>query len=108
MFKAIDIWKQLDLSTAIRYRCFERLSDGRFCVQSADYYTLPLREVQVKMLDQQFLELFLEVSPDQRSPLCTTLTEAIAMFDRDFGDSAGDGELGADNLADDRAILDSA
>lgn len=86
MFKAIDVWKRLDSSTAICYRCFERLSDGQFCVQSADYYSLPLDEEQVRMLDRQFLELFLEESPEQRSPLYSTLTEAIAMFDLDFAD----------------------
>jgi len=44
MFKPIDIWKRLDHTTAVRYRCFQRLTDGQFCVQSADYYYLPIRE----------------------------------------------------------------
>lgn len=86
MFRAIDIWKQINDTTAIRYRCFQRLTDGLYCVQSADYYHLPIRSDQVRVLDQQFLELFLEAAPDKRSQLFSTLEEAIAMHDRDFSD----------------------
>jgi hypothetical protein len=88
MFKAIDIWKRIDDTAAIRYRCFERLADGQFCVQSADYYQLPLNEQQIKALDQQFLELFLEASPDQRSSSHPTLEAAIAQYAQDFADDA--------------------
>jgi hypothetical protein len=84
MFKAIDIWKRLDDATAIRYRCFQRLTDGQFCVQSADHYHLPLNENQIKALDKQFLELFIEEFPDQRSSLYPTLEEAIAIYDLEF------------------------
>lgn len=84
MFKAIDIWKRLDDTKALRYRCFQRLTDGQFCVQSADYYYLPIREEQVKTLDRQFLELFLEEAPDQRSSLHPTLEDAITMYNLEF------------------------
>lgn len=86
MFKAIDIWKKIDDTIAIRYRCFQRLTDGRFCVQSADYYHLPLNENQIKILDKQFLELFIEESPDQRSSLHPTLEEAITQYELEFAD----------------------
>lgn len=65
-------------------RCFQRLNDGQFCVQSADYYHLPLNENQIEALDKQFLELFIEESPDQRSSLYSTLEEAIANYDLEF------------------------
>lgn len=86
MFKAIDIWKRIDDTTAVRYRCFQRLTDGQFCVQSADYYHLPLNEEQVKILDKQFLELFIEESPDQRSSLHPNLEEAITFYELEFAD----------------------
>ncbi|NEP63528.1 MAG: hypothetical protein F6K31_42635 [Symploca sp. SIO2G7] len=86
MFKSIDIWKRIDSETAICYRCFQRLTDGQFCVQSADYYHLPLEDTQVKALDRQFLELFIEESPEQRSSLYPTLEEAIAMYEFEFAD----------------------
>ena len=88
MFKAIDIWKRIGDTAAIRYRCFQRLTDQQFCVQSVDYYYLPLNEKQIKTLDQQFLELFLEESPDQRSTFHSTVEEAIAQYDQDFADDA--------------------
>ncbi|MCY7322744.1 MAG: hypothetical protein LH660_13320 [Phormidesmis sp. CAN_BIN36] len=86
MFKAIDIWKRIDNITAVRYRCFQQLSDGQFCVQSADYYHLPPNENQVRTLDRQFLELFIEEAPDQRSSLYRTLEEAIAQYELEFAE----------------------
>jgi hypothetical protein len=86
MFKAIDVWKKLDDTTAIRYRCFERLEDRQFCVQSADYYYLPLRQEQVKALDQQFVELFIEEAPDERSSAYPSLELAIARYNVEFAD----------------------
>ncbi len=86
MFKAITIWKRLDNTKALSYRCFQRLTDGMFCVQSADYYYFPIREEQVGMLERQFLELFLEESPDTRSSLYPTVEEAIASYDAEFAD----------------------
>jgi hypothetical protein len=87
MFKSIDIWKTLDDSSVIRYRCFQRLRDGQFCIQSADLYNLPLREEQIRFLDKQFLELFIEEPPDRRSSLHATLEEAIATYDLEFADN---------------------
>ena len=86
MFKAIDVWKRIDDQTAIRYRCFQKLTDGNFYVQSADCYHLPLSSQQVKALDQQFLELFIEESPDLRSSAFPTLEAAIAQHELDFAD----------------------
>jgi hypothetical protein len=86
MFKAIDVWKRINDTTAIRYRCFERLADHQFCVQSADCYYLPLRQEQVKALEQQFVELLIEEAPDERSPLYPSLEEAIAQYDLEFTD----------------------
>jgi hypothetical protein len=88
MFKAIDVWKRVNDETAIRYRCFQRLADGQFCVQSIDHYQLPLNEGQVKALDKQFVELLIEESPDQRSSLHPTLEEAIAQYEFEFMDEA--------------------
>lgn len=87
MFKAVDIWKRIDDTVAVRYRCFQRIIDGQFCVQSADYYHLPLNEEQVRILDKQFLELFIEESPDHRSSLHPTIEEAIAKYELEFADA---------------------
>ncbi len=84
MFKAIDVWEKVDATTAVRYRCFQRLTDNFYCVQSADYYHIPINEEQARNLDKQFLELFIEESPDKRDNLYPTLEEAIKMHNREF------------------------
>jgi hypothetical protein len=84
LYKAIDVWKKADKETAIRYRCFEALDSGRFCVQSADFYTLPLDAKQVANLTRQFVDLFIQQNPAQRSSEYSTLGEAIAAHDKAF------------------------
>jgi hypothetical protein len=84
MYKSIDIWKRIGEDQVVRYRCFQRLRDGLYCVQSADFYSLPLDEVQVKYLDNQFLEFLIEEEPDQRAEMHETLEEAILIHEKDF------------------------
>jgi len=84
MFKAIDVWKRVDDKTLIRYRCFHILSTNRYCVQSADYYKLPIDEKTIKDHDKQFLELLFEDAPDTRAQTYQTLEEAIVRHDEDF------------------------
>lgn len=84
LYKAIDVWKKVDRSTAVRYRCFESLQSKRYYVQNSDFYRLPLNEKQVLNLNSQFVELFLEEEPSNRAGGYPTLEEAIAAHDRDF------------------------
>jgi hypothetical protein len=85
MYKSIDIWKRLDGKTLVRYRCFEILASNRFCVQSSDYYHLPLDVSQLAQSDRQFLELLIEEAPEARAETYLTLEEAIRMHDLEFG-----------------------
>jgi hypothetical protein len=84
LYKAIDVWKRVNETTAIRYRCFESLKSKRFCVQSADFYRLPFDEQQAANLRRQFVQLFLEQEPDNRGGEYPTLEEAIAAHDKTF------------------------
>lgn len=84
MYKSIDIWKRVDRKTLVRYRCFEILASNRFCVQSSDYYYLPLDESQLAQSDRQFLELLIGEAPETRAETYATLEEAIRMHDREF------------------------
>jgi hypothetical protein len=84
LYRAIDVWKRGDENTAIRYRCFESLASRRFCVQSADFYCLPLNEQQIANLARQFVELFIEHEPSNRGGEHPTLEEAISTHDRAF------------------------
>jgi hypothetical protein len=84
LYRAIDVWKKVDRSTAVRYRCFESVQSKLYCVQSADFYRLPVNEKQVSHLDSQFVELFLEQDPSNRAGEYGTLEEAIAAHEKDF------------------------
>jgi hypothetical protein len=84
LYRAIDVWKRVDENTAIRYRCFESLLSKRFCVQSSDFYRLPLNEQQIANLARQFVELIIEQEPSNRSGEHPTVEEAIAAHDRAF------------------------
>jgi len=85
LFKTIDVWKRVDGGGAIRYRCFELIPEGRFCVQSADFYRPGHDDQSTESLDKQFRELFLEQSPDERAQRTfASLEEAIANHDEEF------------------------
>lgn len=58
LYRQIDIWKNIDNTCAIRFRCFENLENKTYCVQSADYFYLPIDEKQLHNFDKQFVELF--------------------------------------------------
>jgi hypothetical protein len=83
VYRAIDVWRRLQ-NGAIRYRCFEVLPSGRFCVQSADFFNLPVDKQRSDFSDRQFHELLIERAPDERTATFSTLEEAIAQHDRDF------------------------
>ena len=68
----------------VRYRCFESLSSGKFCVQSADFYHDGKLTAN---LDTQCIELLMEQEPARRSGEYETLKEAIAAHQRTFGNS---------------------
>ena len=84
LYKSIDVWKKCDDETAIRYRCFELLGRHQFCVQSADYYRLPIDMEKFENLEVQFVELFLDEYPEKRSGLYPSLEEAFAAHEKSF------------------------
>jgi hypothetical protein len=84
LYKTIDVWKRSD-GVAVRYRCFELIPGGQFCVQSADFYPLSSDRAKDYFLERQLAELFLEQAPNDRSGTFETLEEAIAFHDREFG-----------------------
>ncbi len=83
MYKAIDVWKRKD-GVIVRFRCFEVMPSRGYCVQSADFYSIPLDREQIPRLEKQFLELLLEEAPEVRGGLFPTIEEAIAAHERDF------------------------
>jgi hypothetical protein len=84
LYKAIDVWERRDSETVIRYRCFQSLTNNKFCVQSSDF----IRDgAAIDSLDKQFEELLTQQDPAERSGEYDSLEAAIAAHKRDFGDS---------------------
>ena len=86
-FKAFDVWARRGEGRLVRYRCFEALPEGKFCVQSMDVYRQPFSEEQVRQSADQFLELLAEQSPGERAGLYNSPEEAIRAHDAEFGDN---------------------
>lgn len=84
LYRSFDIWVQVDHQTIARYRCFEVLPSGKFCVQSKDFYRMPLDDERIRQLEIQFLELFFEVKPSDRSEMYDSVEEAILAHDESF------------------------
>ena len=82
LYRTIDVWERKNARTVVRYRCFEALETGRYCVQSADFYHLGKPTPDA---DGQFIELLTEQDPVQRSGEHDTLAAAISAHKREFG-----------------------
>ena len=89
LYQAIDVWKKVSKTRVVRYRCFRNLSSGRFSVQSADFYGVPLDLKQVANLERQHAELFVEQGPDDRASSFDSLEAAIEAHDKDFMSNTG-------------------
>jgi len=83
-YRSFSVWKRLGGGRLARYRCFEVLETGKFCVQSCDFYRTPCERSDIDHLDSQFLELLAEEAPDVRHGSFSTLEEAISDHDQNF------------------------
>ena len=84
LYIEVNVWKRVDGNRLLQYRCFHILPDNKYCVQSADLYSLPLTERQIRNLSEQFIQLLREEDPKVRADVFDSLEEAIAAHDRDF------------------------
>jgi hypothetical protein len=84
MYRAIDVWKRMEDGRAARYRCFEALATGRFCVQSCDFYDKDQRRDVARDLERQAIELMVDGDPVERAGSYATLQEAIEAHDAEF------------------------
>ena len=77
MYRSIPIWRRLSEDKAVRYSCFEDLETGEFCVQSADFFALPIEANMLAYADVQFVELFIEEDPRERCEWFVSIEDAI-------------------------------
>jgi hypothetical protein len=80
----VDVWVRLRDQRIAVYRCFEVLPDGKYCVQSQDFFSIPLDFDLIRRAEAQFFELLAEEAPERKSRLCDTLEEAIKKWDEEF------------------------
>jgi hypothetical protein len=80
----IDVWERRGGNCAVRYRCFEVLGENKFGVQNADFFYPETEYKQGSDLDSQFLELFLDIPPDERTEVFSSLEEAIKKHQEEF------------------------
>src|SRR6266700_3046941 len=81
LYESIDVWRRQHDATLRRYRCFRILSNGHYCVQSMDVYSVPIDPIRLQELDNQFYELLAETDPVERGGHFPSLEQAIADHD---------------------------
>lgn len=84
LYRYFEIYQKRGKSSIKRYVCFEVVGKKKFCVQSCDYIHLPIDDLQLRRLETQKYELFIEDLPDHRSKSFSTIKEAISKFDQSF------------------------
>ena len=85
MYHELSVWKRIDGRRAVRFRCIEDLGTGRFCVQSADFYSLPVTPGVASDFDRQFIEVLVENDPAERNGWFPSAGEAITAHEEEFG-----------------------
>jgi hypothetical protein len=81
LLSELMVWKHVDSKSAVRYCCFHDLKNNKYAVQSADFFSLPVDEKQLRFLNIQFLELLMETSPSERCTWYPSVEDAIAAHD---------------------------
>jgi len=79
LYRRVQVWARTK-DGAVLYQCLEVLGKG-FTVQSKDYFTQNERTERFAYSESQFVELLMEQAPDERSPVFSTLQEAIERFE---------------------------
>jgi hypothetical protein len=86
LYRRIEVWRQQDRDTAIRYTCLEDVRENRFWVKSADHVRYPLDKAARRQIDEQANELVLDFLFFDGADLVwrDTIADAIDEFDREF------------------------
>jgi len=84
LYRRHSIWRRIGSNRAVRNVCFESLSEALFTVQSCDFHYLPADREVLRQHEDQAVELFIEIDPQERNGSFSSLIEAILAFDLDF------------------------
>jgi hypothetical protein len=83
LFRQISIWNRLDHKRAVRFSCVEDIDTHKFTVQTADFFTVPIKSEHIAYLEKLFPERFIEGDWEQRKWF-DSVEEAIASFENEF------------------------
>jgi hypothetical protein len=83
LFRQIPIWKRLDPKNAVRFNCIEDIEMNRFTVQSADFFSIPIKGEHISYLEKLFPERFIEADWGQRKWFAS-IEGAIADHESEF------------------------
>lgn len=83
-FQETFVWRRLSEKSAVRYSCFLCIESGKYAVQSADFFNLPLSAEQMARSSKQFIELFIEVPPSERCTWHDSVSDAISAHVAEF------------------------
>jgi hypothetical protein len=84
LYQELWIWKKKDEQTAVRYVCLMNIATRKYSVQTVDFYHLPVTDAQRAHFRAQFVELFCEADPGERSGGFDSLEDAIAAHHAQF------------------------
>ena len=85
LFVDLKVWRRDVDGVAVLYRCLRDDETGRYAVQSADFFRLPVDGARIESSDRQFVELLIEQSPLERCEWHPSVAAAIAAHERAFG-----------------------
>ena len=88
LFRMEIVRKRLGNQSAVRYCCFCDLANGRYAVQSADSFAMPIDAMQLTASERQLVELFIEESVLERCAWFASIEEVIRAHDLEFGNSS--------------------
>jgi hypothetical protein len=77
------IWKRLSEQQCIRYVVLTNIDTNFHAVQSADFFRLG-KPYLMEYFDKQFVDLLIEVDPQERCTWHSSIAEAINAHDSDF------------------------
>lgn len=84
LYRQVPVWGRISARKAVIYICFENLSTGLFCVQSADFFDAPMDPGQFDQHVRWMMDLFTDVDPHDRCGWFADLADAIAAHDDAF------------------------
>lgn len=83
LYRQTNVWERIAEGRMAVYRCFEVLPDKKYFVQSKDFFSFPLEEKDLRLFQEQFLELLSQEWEEERETY-DSLEEAIQRDDEAY------------------------